>query len=95
MINASAYKIAAKNLQYIRQSQTPRALWIVGDEVVRTPASDWDVRQMEAHGAALVGVFTADRNVGIFAAENPVIDLAEAIITADMEAVRRHGLAGG
>lgn len=47
---------------------------------------------MEAQGATLVGVFTADRNVGVFAAENPVIDLAEAIITADMEAVRRHGL---
>jgi predicted NAD-dependent protein-ADP-ribosyltransferase YbiA (DUF1768 family) len=92
MINASAYKIAAKNLQYIRQSQTPRALWIVGDDVARTPSTDWDIQQMEAMGATLVGVFTADRNVGVFAAENPVIDLAEAIITADMEAVRRHGL---
>jgi hypothetical protein len=92
MINANAYKIAAKNLQYIRQSQTPRALWVVGDEVVRTPSTDWDIQMMEAQGATLVGVFTADRNVGVFAAENPVIDLAEAIITADMEAVRRHGL---
>ena len=86
MINSSAYQIAAKNLQYIRQSQTPRALWIVGDEVVRTPGSDWDIQQMEAAGATLVGVFTAGRNVGVFAADNPVIDLAEAII-ADRKSV--------
>ena len=88
MLNENAYKTASLQLQYLRRHKDARALWIVGGNVVRTPNTDWDIRQMEAAGAALVGVFTAGRNVGIFASDNPSIDLAEAIIAADVPSVR-------
>ena len=68
------YHIASQQLEYLRRHKTPRALWIVGGSVFRTPNTDLDVAQMAAKGATLVGVF--DGNM-------PQADLAGAIMAAD------------
>ena len=68
------YHIASQQLEHLRRYKTPRALWIVGEAVFRTPNTDRDVVQMQSKGATLVGVFDGDM---------PQADLAEAIIAAD------------
>lgn len=76
MLEENAYHLAAKMLNSLRQRKEPRAVWIVGGTVVQTHNADWDVAQMLAAGAVLVGVFDGSM---------PSVDLAEAIIAADEE----------
>ena len=66
--------IASQQLEHLRRYKTPRALWIVGEAIFRTPNTDRDVAQMLDQGAKLIGVFDGDM---------PSADLAEAIIAAD------------
>jgi hypothetical protein len=74
MLEANAYHLAAKMLNSLRQRKEPRAVWIVGGNVVQTPNTDLDVAQMLAKRAVLVGVFDGSM---------PSADLADAIIAAD------------
>lgn len=76
MLEANAYQLAAKMLNSLRQKKEPRAVWIVGGNLVQTPNSDWDVAQMQAKSATLVGVFDGSM---------PSVDITEAIIAADEE----------
>ncbi len=78
MLEDNAYHLAAKMLRSLRQRKEPRAVWIVGGNVVQTPNRDWDVEHMLAKRAVLVGVFDGSM---------PSVDLAEAIIAAGWEVV--------
>jgi hypothetical protein len=75
MLKENAYRLASQNLEYLRRYKNSRALWIVNGNVVRTPNTDLDVAQMLSKGAILVGVFDGGMDR---------LELAEAIIAADM-----------
>ena len=76
MLAQTASRTASQQLEPLRRHKTPRALWIVGEAIFRTPNTDRDVAQMLYKGAVLVGVFDGDM---------PCADLAEAIIAADAD----------
>lgn len=78
MLKGNAYRIAIQTRQYLKRNNLTRALWITNNngDVARTPPTDWDIRQMKAKGASLIGVFTA--NI-------PNAELADAIITVAAE----------
>lgn len=78
MLKGNAYRIAVQTRQWLKSKNLPCALWITNNngEVGRTPPTDWDIRQMRANGASLIGVFTY---------EIPNADLADAIMTVAAE----------
>ena len=63
MTYKNALRLADQTILQLRRNRYTRAVWLVGEKIVRTPNVDYDVANMEAGGALLVGVFTpaADR----------------------------------
>lgn len=73
MTNQNALRLADQAIANLKEHGENRAVWVVGDTLRQTPNNFFDIRFMEANGAALVGVF--DRRIGRR-------DLAEAIVEA-------------
>lgn len=63
MTYANALRLADQTILQLRRNKYTRAVWLIGDNITRTPNTDADVAYMEDAGAVLVGVFTpaADR----------------------------------
>ena len=62
MTNQNALRLADQTILQLRSNKYVRAVWLVGDNITRTPNTDADVEYMEGAGATLVGVFTPDAN---------------------------------
>lgn len=73
MTEQNALRHADQAIAALKKRGGNQAVWVVGDNVQRTPDTDFDIGFMEGSGAALVGVFNAlvERR-----------DLAEAIVAA-------------
>ena len=57
MTEQNALRLADQTIQYLRRHNVIRALWLHGDELVRTPNADQAMQNMLQEGFVLVGVF--------------------------------------
>ena len=58
MNESNALQLADQTILQLRRNNYIRAVWLVGNDVRRTPASDTDITAMLGNGARLVGIFT-------------------------------------
>ena len=57
MTYQNALRLADQTILQLRRNRYTRAVWLVGDNITRTPNTDADVEYMAESGADLVGVF--------------------------------------
>ena len=57
MTYENALRLADQTLLQLRRHKHQRAVWLIGDNITRTPTTAKDVAYMENSGAALVGFF--------------------------------------
>ena len=58
MNEASALRLADATIKSLRRNNNARAVWLIGENIQRTPHTDSDIASMLDGGARLVGVFT-------------------------------------
>lgn len=73
MTEQNALRHADQALSMLKKHRRDQAVWVIGDNVQRTPNTDFDVDFMKKAGAKLAGVF--NERIGRR-------DLAEAIMEA-------------
>lgn len=57
MSEQNALRLADQTILQLRRNKYTRAVWLVGDNITRTPTNDEDFAVMDGSGAQLVGVF--------------------------------------
>lgn len=60
MTESNALRLADQTILQLRRNNYTRAVWLVGENIQRTPAGKEDIEAMAGSGARLVGVFTPD-----------------------------------